>query len=718
MSRVGAVISAAAGILVACGTEQATSAPSLRTAHTAGAETHARLASTESELVQLVSALGPNLCAGIASVGADGFARVELQTCTAVADQQFSATRANQYRAAEGATCLDAAGGGGNDGDPVIMWECHGGANQHWRATTEGEVRGIGDKCLTAVMGADAVGSGIAIMPCIGAVTQKWTVSSIPTSAPTPAPRASSSTLRNGAGLCMDVWEAGTQPGTRVATWPCHGQPNQVWALVPVGEAGPVRGYGDLCLADRGQTGQPGSAVVTANCTGAAPQNWTLTETGQLRNVASGSCIGADGSNTPGVGLVLAVCDAAASDQRWTAASVSDRPDPPTQLPPSAGSWTFCSGTGTVCEFLGLRDVRLVASNGAFVQLTAFHSVPCAVYGFGNRNPAPGLPLRCEYGPLKVAAVENPMPGMAGLPATITVPLGAPGFAEARIRATNERATDGDGSGSFRTTCGLAKYDFIDPIVYPGQANASHLHVFFGNTAVDPSSTPETLAASGGSTCQGGTLNRTAYWMPAVVDLGSGAAVTPDEAVIYYKTGYNMSVADIRPFPAGLRMIAGNKNATSQAEQPYGVVWGCRDRNVPNTGSIPTSCPEGDAVRLSIVFPQCWDGVNLDSPDHRSHMAFPTYRNEPQRSGCPATHPIALPEITEHFDFPVLDAGAVARWRLSSDMYDTSRAAGFSVHADWMNGWDPATMRDIVVECLNRARDCGVGLVRDGRTLY
>jgi hypothetical protein len=40
------------------------------------------------------------------------------------------------------------------------------------------------------------------------------------------------------------------------------------------------------------------------------------------------------------------------------------------------------------------------------------------------------------------------------------------------------------------------------------------------------------------------------------------------------------------------------------------------------SASIPT-CPGSSYLSAKITFPGCWDGKNLDSPDHRSHMAYP-----------------------------------------------------------------------------------------------
>jgi Domain of unknown function (DUF1996)/Bacterial Ig-like domain (group 2) len=389
---------------------------------------------------------------------------------------------------------------------------------------------------------------------------------------------------------------------------------------------------------------------------------------------------------------------------------------PPPATASSAGAWTYCSPTGTVCDFTGLRDVRLSDPTGsrAVVQ-TAYHAVPCAVYGFNGQNPAPGAALHCDYGPAKMTTLTNPMPGMGGLGATVVVPVGAPGVGSPQTTPSSDVPTYTDGSGSFRTTCSLVGYAFHDPIVFPGQPGASHLHQFFGNVSVNASSTPQSLAAAGNSTCRGGTLNRTTYWVPAVLDSRTGEVQTPLEGIFYYKTGYNMDPTTIQPLPAGLRMIAGDKNATGPQAH---TGWTCRDGGGDNTGFIPTTCRVGDAVRMIVAFPQCWDGTNLDAPNHQSHMAYPLYRNPPQRSTCPATHPVPLPAITEHFDYPVTATSTPASWRLSSDMYSASQRGGLSTHADWMGAWDEATMRSIVTQCLNRALDCGVGAIGGGRALY
>src|SRR4051812_28818359 len=43
---------------------------------------------------------------------------------------------------------------------------------------------------------------------------------------------------------------------------------------------------------------------------------------------------------------------------------------------------------------------------------------------------------------------------------------------------------------------------------------------------------------------------------------------------------------------------------------------------------------------------RCWDGVNLDSPDHQSHM-YNTVRSEgfDNAPACPSTHPVRVPQV-------------------------------------------------------------------------
>jgi Domain of unknown function (DUF1996) len=388
-------------------------------------------------------------------------------------------------------------------------------------------------------------------------------------------------------------------------------------------------------------------------------------------------------------------------------------PNSPPPTPPAPTSWVFCAKEYSGCNFSGLRDVRFVLNGKATVKAFYNGIFLCNNGAFDLPEGGAGQAY-CEYeSAYKTKTIKNPMPGMSGLGATVTIPLGHPGFDGPRVQATDDHGAPSD-IGAFRVPCDVSHFGFDDPIVSPGKPGASHLHMFFGNSSADANSTADSIAKSGNSTCAGGTLNRTAYWVPAMID-GSGNVVLPSSAIFYYKTGYlGIKPADVKPMPEGLRMISGDKNLNSAQGQGH---WGCEEVYIGHKDSIKEvlddgRCVSGNHVQLGIDFPQCWDGVNLDSPDHTSHMANPV------NNACPSSHPVPIPVITFNVRFPIPEGGAKG-WHISSDMYDYAKlGGGFSAHGDWWNGWDVDTKKTWIENCDNASKDCHGYLLGDGRTLY
>ena len=115
---------------------------------------------------------------------------------------------------------------------------------------------------------------------------------------------------------------------------------------------------------------------------------------------------------------------------------------------------------------------------------------------------------------------------------------------------------------------------------------------------------------------------------------------------------------------------------------------------MPASSTVPT-CPDsrGSFLRLHIRFPECWDGRNLDSADHKSHMAYA------MKGTCPATHPISVPQVTEIFRYPT--AGG--------EGFSLSSGGQFSAHADFLNAWNPGALKKLVNDCLNALVHCAKG---------
>ena len=380
---------------------------------------------------------------------------------------------------------------------------------------------------------------------------------------------------------------------------------------------------------------------------------------------------------------------------------------------PSPTSWVFCANEYSGCSFIGLRDVRFVLDGKTTVKSFYGGLESCKEYLFDLAVGGSGA-AKCEYATIyKTITVQNPMPGMSGLGSSVTLPMGHPGFSEARVQATSDFGIASD-IGAFRVPCAVSHFSFNDPIVHPGKPGASHLHMFFGNTGTDANSTVDSILNSGNSTCAGGILDRTAYWVPALID-GTGNVILPDSAIFYYKTGYlGIKPSDVKPIPKGLRMISGDSSLSSSQGQGH---WGCEEVYIGHKDSIQEvlndpRCGAGNHLQLGIDFPQCWDGKNLDSSNHKSHMS------DPVNGACPSSHPVPIPVISFNVRFPIAQ-GSTQNWHLSSDMYDYAKlGGGFSAHGDWWDGWDTNTEKAWIENCNNPSKDCHAYLLGNGKTLF
>ena len=245
--------------------------------------------------------------------------------------------------------------------------------------------------------------------------------------------------------------------------------------------------------------------------------------------------------------------------------------------------------------------------------------------------------------------------------------------------------------GQFVVECPYSHALSDDPIVYPGDADASHLHVFFGNTTADADSTLESLLDKD-TTCEQ-KQDTASYWAPALLD--KGQLIVPVKSVAYYRAGLGVDPKSVVAFPAGLMMIAGDALATEP--QPTSVVaWSCGSGGMRE--AVPPSCSVDRGLRLDITFPDCWDGKNLDVAGHRKHMYYSS------KGKCPSTHPVAVPQLIFSVAYPV--HGDASELQLASGGLLTG-------HADFVNSWDQEKLEDEVELCIGRDIVCGV---TSGRT--
>ena len=137
-------------------------------------------------------------------------------------------------------------------------------------------------------------------------------------------------------------------------------------------------------------------------------------------------------------------------------------------------------------------------------------------------------------------------------------------------------------------------------------------------------------------------------------------------------------------------MVAGDSHAT--APQSTGITsWSCGPVSSQRSVSDLPTCAPGETLRLRVRFPDCWDGVNLDSPDHKSHMAYGV------GGACPSDHAVAVTSLGITVIYPIRGGPGVT----------LSSGGTYSGHGDFWNAWNQTTERNLVRDCINAARNCG-----------
>lgn len=306
---------------------------------------------------------------------------------------------------------------------------------------------------------------------------------------------------------------------------------------------------------------------------------------------------------------------------------------------------------------------------------------------------------------------------------------GAVGSSQERMRFANHDSYTASGkfnpsghlqmNGAARVGVGAIVQDGLrhqDNIVSRGEKVSGHLHQIYGNAGANYLMTPLQIQNSGVSAASGGVVNRTLYWQPALIRMGTGEPVMTGKMKVYYKMAGNFATMT-EWYPDGLVMIAGFPPGSTAALNTEVASWRCSSAIGVDAGdkSYIPRCKYSETIKPELIqtikFPNCWDGVNLDSEDHMSHMAYAEAYITPAGRGssqCPVSHPVKLPKITQNIHIPITKGDDTGTWTLSSDNYTLrDRERGKTSHADWVHGWKREVALEWLNFCQNRPIDCG-----------
>ncbi|ORY86922.1 hypothetical protein BCR37DRAFT_376215 [Protomyces lactucae-debilis] len=247
----------------------------------------------------------------------------------------------------------------------------------------------------------------------------------------------------------------------------------------------------------------------------------------------------------------------------------------------------------------------------------------------------------------------------------------------------------------------------MDPVVNPGQI-ASHVHAINGASNVDYTVTFDQLRASQCTTCAV-QEDKSLYWTPQLYYVsqdGQYSAVGSSGLTVYY---LQRGSQPVKAMPEGLRLVAGDSSRRSfdssdVAQRAIG--FSCIGGNGYNKDLRQiTNCANG--LRAEIFFPNCWDGVNLDSADHKSHVV---YSGNDGNGRCPDSHPVKLVSIFFEQLWSV-DPFKGRWWNGTTPPFVLANGdpTGFGLHADVISGWDKDFLQSAVDQCNNnsgRIEDC------------
>jgi Domain of unknown function (DUF1996) len=274
----------------------------------------------------------------------------------------------------------------------------------------------------------------------------------------------------------------------------------------------------------------------------------------------------------------------------------------------------------------------------------------------------------------------------------------------------NFTPVDTNGQGVFKTECGTNSNDNHNSdniIVAPGVDNgAQHTHDYVGNQDNDGFSSDEDLA-NAETSCANQEDKSTYYWPVLRVQNGQdefdanqpgggedgniGQILEPTEAELTFEGNPQSEVTEM---PRFLRIISGDAKAFTNGDANANASWSCtgfEDRQLADKYPV---CPDNSQVVRTVRFQSCWDGQNIDSANHRDHVAF---TNE---DGSCDNGFQAIPQMIQRIVYDVPDGETFA-----VDGFPEELHKPITDHGDFINVMSD-DLNQRVVECINNGENC------------
>ncbi|KAM3443970.1 hypothetical protein NHJ13734_001694 [Beauveria thailandica] len=272
-----------------------------------------------------------------------------------------------------------------------------------------------------------------------------------------------------------------------------------------------------------------------------------------------------------------------------------------------------------------------------------------------------------------------------------------------------------------------------DPIVTPGKPS-THVHHVLGGNKFGLGSTGEDLKQSTCSTAKvkGDNSN---YWFPSLYFKDPKSDNLESVELFYANVYYFFEPTndDIKAFPHGLQMLIGDPNLRTPpatggktnldpSKGPVNPIkWTCPRKNIDQPGwpanskglmaGIQDPLNKGEGVgfpdvecdgyasplRADVHFPSCYN-PEAGLTDYKNNMAWPQDNNG--KADCPKGW-IHVPHLffEAYWNTPAFSG----RWEQGKGQQPfvlaNGDATGYSLHADFMSGWEEPLLQHIIDTC-------------------
>ena len=282
--------------------------------------------------------------------------------------------------------------------------------------------------------------------------------------------------------------------------------------------------------------------------------------------------------------------------------------------------------------------------------------------------------------------------------------------------AQNKR---GASRGTFSTECGVnanGLFNSDNVIVAPGVSNgAHHFHDYVGNQSNDAFASDEDLANAETSCEDPG--DKSSYFWPVIrlqngaqeqdanspgggIEGNAGEIVTPKQVTMTFVGNPRSQVTDM---PKLLRIITGDAKAFVNGNANANASWSCTGFENRQLKDKYPLCPKGSDVVRTFKFQSCWDGRNIDSANHRTHVAF-AEANGNCGNGFKAI-PQLVQRIVYDVDAPSLRDGGRTTPLFAVDSFPEQLHKPVTDHGDFINVFDEDLMKEMV-DCINGGQKC------------